>query len=511
MTSAQDTQLAIALEDSYAKAQHNGSLYQIVNRTVETLALNRQTEQSPTLVAGRQVRGYNETNRNTAPTFTQVLQYSDVTNRMFALALFSADLPTGTSIIGDSDSVAVTFTKATGNVGATGIGAGRTAGEWLYFHNTGDASIDGKPFKILAVTDDDNVIVAGAQPWTFTDATLPVASDNGGANAVVMLPSQATNGSVKRSIAMEKCLDPESAGQKHYEVSDGGIAGGFNLQATKGQQLTVAWNLLGSNRKRYPSSVGGSETPPSRTPISDAAAVVTAVEDVASSGTSVNMVVGSGSATLYKGAKIVFAGHATEYTCADDVALSTSATAVTFTPALTDAVDGDPTPEAVTISAWDYAAAETGPEMNVVLDTGFLLEGVPAANTDNRFLSRELAIALNNTLRTADNLFVFGASDVNPGTLDVTGSFNAYLDPSINWDLLTRADGFEDRAIVFSATDSTGNRYLIELPALNYTADVLSNGGKDTDVEAQFTIGGKQHGTEGITVRVIAIPANLYS
>lgn len=183
-------------------------------------------------------------------------------------ALFSAAWPSETVILDKTGNKTITTTTATGNVQVTSGFGSVSAGDWIRFNNmTGAlASMDGKTYKVLSVTDASNIIIAGAE-------ALPAGTQAASltANGAITKGSTIKNGTTLSSFGIEKRLTDLT---NYYLRYNGMVVDQLNLTIAAEQIITGSLSFLGVNETAAAASFGSGFT------AANTNQVMNAIEDV---------------------------------------------------------------------------------------------------------------------------------------------------------------------------------------------------------------------------------------
>lgn len=183
-------------------------------------------------------------------------------------ALFSTAWPSETVILAKTGNKTITTTTATGNVQVTSGFGSVVAGDLIRFNNmTGAlASMDGKTYKVLSVTDSSNIIVAGAE-------ALPAGTQAASltANGAITKGSSIVNGTTLTSFAFEKKLTDLS---NYFLRYNGMVVDQLSLAIAAEQIVTGSMSLLGVNETAAAATFGSGYT------AANTNQVMNAIEDV---------------------------------------------------------------------------------------------------------------------------------------------------------------------------------------------------------------------------------------
>lgn len=136
--------------------------------------------------------------------------------------------------------------------------------------------------------------------------------------------------------------------------------------------------------------------------------------------------------------------------------------------------------------------------LNSVADIGELQSGGRTLLQGSDFIS-SLRFEINNNLRGLKALGYLGNAGVGVGSLDVTGSFEAYFH---NSELYKKWWNSEQSDLVFGVADNQGNGYLIELPKIKYREGSLNNVTKNNDPMLTLSFDAFYDGKIGRGIRI---------
>jgi hypothetical protein len=153
------------------------------------------------------------------------------------------------------------------------------------------------------------------------------------------------------------------------------------------------------------------------------------------------------------------------------------------------------------ISSIGHTAAAANSIMNGIDNVVAVLEN------SSSFAGTSFGIKLGNNLRTRKVLGVLGADSVGSGTVDVTGSLQAYFSTAA---LIDKYLSFTQSSLAFILGTAAAKAYVIDLPAVKYSKGTRVAGGINTDVMAELEYTAIRHSTgaspEGITARIARFP-----
>lgn len=102
------------------------------------------------------------------------------------------------------------------------------------------------------------------------------------------------------------------------------------------------------------------------------------------------------------------------------------------------------------------------------------MDGVPVAGT----YVKSVSLDFDNALRAQDAIGTLGAVAIGSGTIVCKASVEIYF---ADKDLFTKYRQNTNSSLIFSTTDSSGNGYIVTLPAVNIESWKSNAGGKDQD------------------------------
>ncbi len=145
-----------------------------------------------------------------------------------------------------------------------------------------------------------------------------------------------------------------------------------------------------------------------------------------------------------------------------------------------------------------YDAAATGEVMNGVDDITGLLEGGAVLN------AQSVSFTLANNLRAREKLGHLGAFDMGTGTVNVTGTLEAYFESATLFDKYLN---YTATSLSLVLLDGAGNAYVIDLPNARFTDGSRQAGAQNQDVLANLSFQAFRHATEAVTIRIARFPA----
>ena len=143
-----------------------------------------------------------------------------------------------------------------------------------------------------------------------------------------------------------------------------------------------------------------------------------------------------------------------------------------------------------------YDAATTTEHMTA-LDVQNLLENQAAMSI------RSFTLDLNNNLRQRAIVGSSGVLSIGSGRCIVSGTLEAYYASKTVYDKYLNGTA---TALALLLQDPAGNGYIIDLPAVKYTAGQRVAGGPDVDVMVPLSWAAHAHATENVTIRIVRFP-----
>ena len=143
------------------------------------------------------------------------------------------------------------------------------------------------------------------------------------------------------------------------------------------------------------------------------------------------------------------------------------------------------------------ASFDLGP-LNSVSDIGNISSGGKSLMVGSDFI-RSLRIEINNNLRGLKALGHLGNAGVGVGSLDVTGTFEAYFHNSVLYKKWLES---ENSDLVFGVSDPYGNGYLIELTKIKYRDGSLNNITQNSDPTLSLSFDAFYDGSVGRGIRI---------
>ncbi len=144
-----------------------------------------------------------------------------------------------------------------------------------------------------------------------------------------------------------------------------------------------------------------------------------------------------------------------------------------------------------------YDAATTTEHMTA-LDVTNLMENQAAMDI------RSFGLSLNNNLRQRMIVGSSGVLSIGAGRCLVSGTLEAYYTDNAIYDKYLNGTA---TALAVQLTDPAGNVYVLDCPAVKYTAGQRPATGPDGDVVVPLTWSAHAHATENVTIRLVRFPA----
>jgi len=139
----------------------------------------------------------------------------------------------------------------------------------------------------------------------------------------------------------------------------------------------------------------------------------------------------------------------------------------------------------------------TQTEHMTALDVQNLLENQAAMSI------RAFTLNLNNNLRQRAIVGSSGVLSIGTGRCIVSGTLEAYYASKTIYDKYLNGTA---TALALLLQDPAGNGYIIDLPAVKYTAGQRVAGGPDGDVMVPLSWAAHAHATENVTIRIVRFP-----
>lgn len=149
-------------------------------------------------------------------------------------------------------------------------------------------------------------------------------------------------------------------------------------------------------------------------------------------------------------------------------------------------------------SAVDFDATKDAAPANEVMAGIEDITSIMEPNSANSgFASTQFSITLANNLRQRLQIGTLGPISVGSGTVDVTGTLQAYFDSQT---IIDKHLNFTDSSLAIQFADSTGKGYVIDLPRVNYDSANRVASGQNTDILADLTFSAFRNSTQDETI-----------
>lgn len=148
-------------------------------------------------------------------------------------------------------------------------------------------------------------------------------------------------------------------------------------------------------------------------------------------------------------------------------------------------------------SGANTAAAANG-VMTGVDDVALTLEGLAAYDIT------AFTLELRNNLRARLQVGTLGAISIGTGTINLTGTLNAYFEDVARLDKYLN---FTESGIAQVLQDVDGNGYIFDIPAVKYSLGQANVGGINQDVLTELTWQAFRHSTLGYTYKIARFAA----
>jgi hypothetical protein len=238
MSNADEMQLSYAEESAFGTAPTGA--YEVLRYTSESLAAVTRSEPSNEIRSDRQVVDLVRLGLNVAGEVNFELSYGGQ-DAWLAYALESAAWSAGESITGGTFSVNGTTGTITHDASGGGF-ANTVAGEWITCSGFAQGA-NNTVFKVLSVTDDDNIVVAGAAAMV-TEST---------ASATIERMPQIVNGVTANSVTGEKYISDVAS---EFVLEKGLMVDSLRLAGEAGAKITGTFGCLGKIEESASSSPG---------------------------------------------------------------------------------------------------------------------------------------------------------------------------------------------------------------------------------------------------------------
>jgi hypothetical protein len=148
---------------------------------------------------------------------------------------------------------------------------------------------------------------------------------------------------------------------------------------------------------------------------------------------------------------------------------------------------------AATMGDGSNTAANTNEVMNAVDHVTYILEGGTNAS------ATAVTISMTNNLRPRNQIANLGPVSVGSGKIDVTGTIQMYFATKT---LMDKYLNMTETSMALVITDTAGNDYVIDLPAIKFSSGQRVAGGENTDIIADMAFQGYMEATELKTMRI---------
>lgn len=157
---------------------------------------------------------------------------------------------------------------------------------------------------------------------------------------------------------------------------------------------------------------------------------------------------------------------------------------------------------------WASASVSTDPVtpapsnkvMNTVDHIALVMEAYDSFDATN------FSVELTNNLRTRGILGKLAKDSIGTGLCDVNGTVQAYF---ASKEMMEKYVAFTSTSIAIVLQDAHGNRYIVDLPEVKFTQATAVAGGQSSDIIADMAYSAQMSPTEGITIRIVRIPASV--
>lgn len=153
---------------------------------------------------------------------------------------------------------------------------------------------------------------------------------------------------------------------------------------------------------------------------------------------------------------------------------------------------------AASSSGTGYTAATTDDVMNAVDDVTSILENQASFDTVS------MSLQLQNNLRSRLQVGSLGAISIGNGTVDLTGTLQAYFESKTTMD---KYRNMTATSLTIAIEDGDGNGYVIDMPRVKFTSGQQVAGGQSQDIIADLGFTAYMHATEEVTIRIARFPA----
>lgn len=109
-------------------------------------------------------------------------------------------------------------------------------------------------------------------------------------------------------------------------------------------------------------------------------------------------------------------------------------------------------------------------------------------------------LSLNNNLRERMIVGKLGADSIGSGKLNLSGTLQMYFEDQA---IMTKFTSFTLTSLAIIAQDESGNVYILDIPAVRYSAGQAAAGGVSQDVIADMGWASQREATENIMIRIV--------
>lgn len=152
-----------------------------------------------------------------------------------------------------------------------------------------------------------------------------------------------------------------------------------------------------------------------------------------------------------------------------------------------------------TVGTGGPTSAPTNDVLNAVDNVSEIREGGALSTLD----ITEISFTLNNALRSLPAVGSVNAVGIEPGTIDVTGTFSAYFTSRA---LYEKYLNFTTTSLSFLTSDGAGNAYLWSFPSVKLTTSEVAAGGIDQDVVVNANFSAFRNAAFDYTIQVDKFP-----
>lgn len=150
--------------------------------------------------------------------------------------------------------------------------------------------------------------------------------------------------------------------------------------------------------------------------------------------------------------------------------------------------------------------------MTCVTDVARIMEGYPSqtagsntfATIDSSLVIQQISFAIANNVRGINGIGYLGFADVGVGSLNVTGTLNAYFKDGSFYDKYIAATA---TGLSFETTDTDGNTYIFTFPKIKISTEPINVSGQNADVMDNISWQAIRHPELGFTMQIDKMPA----